>query len=173
VNTQNLALPNGKPDVAPDAWVAPDAVLAGPVSVGSGTGIWYTAVLRADSEPITVGAGSNIQDGCVLHTDAGAPLTVGDGVSVGHRAVLHGCAVDDDTLVGMGAIIMNGARIGRGCLVAAGALVVEGVEVPDGMLVAGFPAKVRRPVTGEESAALRANAENYRRLARIHAEAVR
>lgn len=170
MSSQIVDLPNGKPNVARDAWVAPGAILAGAVRVHSGAGIWYAAVLRADSEPITVGLGSNVQDGCVLHTDAGSPLRIGAGVSVGHRAVLHGCTVGDDTLIGMGAIVMNGAQIGRSCLIAAGALVVEGTEVPDGMLAAGFPAKVRRPLTDDEAANLRENAANYRRLARIHAE---
>ncbi|WP_308816606.1 gamma carbonic anhydrase family protein [Pseudonocardia alni] len=164
-----VGLPAGEPDVDPTAWVAPGAVLAGAVRLGEEVGIWYTAVLRADAEPIVVGRGSNIQDGSVLHTDAGFPLTVGAGVSVGHRAVLHGCTVGDDTLVGMGSVVMNGARIGRHCLVAAGALVLEGTEVPDGSLVAGVPAKVRRTLTDEERAGLTANAENYRRLARLHA----
>lgn len=173
MSSQIVDLPNGRPDVAQDAWVAPGAVLAGAVRIRSGAGIWYSAVLRADSEPITVGPGSNVQDGCVLHTDPGSPLRIGAGVSVGHRAVLHGCTVGDDTLIGMGAIVMNGAQLGRGCLVAAGALVVEGTEVPDGVLVAGFPAKIRRPLTDDEAASLRTNAANYRRLAQIHAGATR
>lgn len=168
-DTLLLGLPVGEPELDPTAWVAPGAVLAGAVRLHAGASVWYTAVLRADAEPIVVGRGSNIQDGSVLHTDVGFPLTVGAGVSVGHRAVLHGCTIGDDTLVGMGAVVMNGARIGHGCLVAAGAIVLEGTEVPDGSLVAGVPAKVRRPLTDDERAGLTANAEEYRRLTRVHA----
>jgi carbonic anhydrase/acetyltransferase-like protein (isoleucine patch superfamily) len=166
-----VTLPNGGPTVHPEAWVAPGAVLAGAVTVGAGSSVWYTAVLRADLEPVTLGAGSNIQDGAVLHADPGFPLSVGDGVSVGHRAVLHGCTIGDGCLVGMGAVVMNGARIGAGSLVAAGAVVLEGAEVPPGSLVAGLPAKVRRELTADEAAGLALNAEVYRDLARVHAAA--
>jgi carbonic anhydrase/acetyltransferase-like protein (isoleucine patch superfamily) len=139
--------------------------------VEAGASVWYTAVLRADLEPITLGAGSNIQDGAVLHADPGFPLSIGAGVSVGHRAVLHGCTIGDGSLIGMGAVVMNGARIGAGTLVAAGAVVLEGTEVPPGSLVAGLPAKVRRALTGDEAAGLRLNAEGYREMARVHAAA--
>jgi carbonic anhydrase/acetyltransferase-like protein (isoleucine patch superfamily) len=165
-----LALSSGRPTVADGAWVAPGATVVGAVAVGAGSSVWYGAVLRGDGDRIAVGARTNIQDGCVLHTDPGFPLTLGDGVSVGHRAVLHGCTVGDDTLVGMGAVVLNGARIGPRCLVAAGALVLEGVEVPAQSLVAGAPAKVRRELTEEEVARLRANAATYEQLARLHAE---
>jgi carbonic anhydrase/acetyltransferase-like protein (isoleucine patch superfamily) len=124
--------------------------------------------VRAESEPIIIGAGSNVQDGCVLHTDPGAPLTIGSGVSVGHRAVLHGCTIGDDTLIGMGAIVMNGATVGSECLVAAGAILLEGTEVPDGTLVAGAPAKVRRQLSADERTNIRTNANNYRKLAGDH-----
>ena len=169
---QLIALPVGRPTVADDAWIAPGATLVGAVTVGPGSSVWYGAVLRGDGDRIVVGARTNIQDGCVLHADPGVPLTLGDGISVGHRAVLHGCTVGDDTLVGMGAVVLNGARIGTSCLIAAGALVLEGVEIPPRSLVAGAPAKVRRPLTDDEVARLRANADTYERLMRLHAGAV-
>ena len=165
-----LALPDRRPSIDADAWVAPGATVVGDVAVGPASSVWYGAVLRGDGDRIALGARTNVQDGCVLHTDPGFPLTLGDGVSVGHRAVLHGCTVGDDSLVGMGAVVLNGARIGRNCLVAASALVLEGVEIPDGSLVAGAPAKVRRPLTDDEVAALRANADTYVELMRRHAD---
>ena len=169
-----LALPSAGsgpvgPTVDADAWVAPGATLVGAVTVGPGSSIWYGAVLRGDGDRITVGARTNVQDGCVLHADPGVPLTLGDGVSVGHRAVLHGCTVDDDTLVGMGATVLNHAHIGPRCLVAAGSVVLEGVEVPAQSLVAGSPAKVRRALTDEEVESLRTNATTYEELMRRHA----
>ena len=157
------------PSVDADAWVAPGATLVGAVALGPASSVWYGAVLRGDGDRIAVGARTNVQDGCVLHADPGVPLTLGDGVSVGHRAVLHGCTVGDDTLIGMGAVVLNGARIGPRCLVAAGALVLEGVEVPEGSLVAGAPAKVRRQLTDDEVERLRANAATYVDLMRRHA----
>lgn len=150
-----------RPTVDPSAWIAPGAVVVGDVSVGPEASVWYAAVLRGDGDSITVGARSNVQDGCVLHADPGFPLRVGAGVSVGHRAVLHGCTVDDDVLVGMGAIVMNGARIGSGTIIGAGAVVAAGVEVPPRSLVLGLPAKVRREVTDDELAEVLANAATY------------
>ena len=165
---QLLALPSGRPTIADGAWVAPGATVVGAVTVGAGSSVWYGAVLRGDGDRITVGERTNIQDGCVLHADPGVPLTLGDGISVGHRAVLHGCTVGDDTLVGMGAVVLNGARVGPRCLVAAGALVLDGAEIPAQSLVAGAPAKVRRPLTDEEVARLRENATTYERLMSLH-----
>lgn len=150
------------PAVHPDAWVAPGATLVGRVTLQAEVSVWFGAVLRADGDSIEVRAGSNIQDGSVLHTDPGFPLTVGRNVSVGHGAVLHGCTIGDDVLVGMRATVLNGARIGAGTLVAAGAVVLEGTDVPPGSLVAGVPAKVRRPLTDDEVEGLRANARSYR-----------
>ena len=164
-----LALGDARPAVDDTAWVAPTATLIGAVTLGPAAGVWYGAVLRADHDRISVGARTNIQDGCVLHADPGIPLTLGTGITVGHRAVLHGCTVGDDTLIGMGAIVLNGARIGPRCLVAAGALVLEGVEIPPQSLVAGAPAKVRRPLTDEEAERLRDNATTYEQLMRRHA----
>lgn len=150
-----------EPIVDPSAWIAPGAVLVGDVSVGPEASVWYTAVLRGDGDSITVGPRSNVQDGCVLHADPGFPLRVGAGVSVGHRAVLHGCTVDDDVLVGMGAIVMNGARVGSGTIIGAGAVISAGVEVPPRSLVLGVPAKVRREVADDELAEVLANAATY------------
>jgi carbonic anhydrase/acetyltransferase-like protein (isoleucine patch superfamily) len=162
----------GHPTVAADAWVAPGAVLAGAVTLGPRASVWYTAVVRADTETISIGAGTNIQDGTVVHADPGFPARVGTGVTVGHRVVLHGCTVEDDVLVGMGAVVMNGARIGAGSLIAAGAVVLAGTDIPAGSLVAGVPAKVRRPLTDEERADIGRSARTYRALARTHAEAL-
>jgi carbonic anhydrase/acetyltransferase-like protein (isoleucine patch superfamily) len=128
-------------------------------------------VLRADGDAITVGAGSNVQDGCVVHADPGFPASIGDGVVVGHGAVVHGCTVEDGALIGMGSTVLNGARIGAGSLVAAGAVVLEGTQVPPGSLVAGVPAKVRRPLTQDEAAGIRAGAADYVARAKHHAGA--
>jgi carbonic anhydrase/acetyltransferase-like protein (isoleucine patch superfamily) len=148
--------------VADTAWVAPGATLVGEVTVLEHASVWYACVLRGDGDRIRIGAGSNIQDGCVVHADPGFPVTVGKGVSVGHRAILHGCTVEDNVLVGMGAIVLNGAYIGRGSLVAAGAVVLEGTQVPPNSLVAGVPAKVRRDTTEEERHGIAATASRYR-----------
>ena len=156
------------PAVDPSAFVAPNAVVVGAVTVAARAGIWYGAVLRGDAETIAVGADTNIQDNCTLHADPGFPLVLGERISVGHNAVLHGCTVEDDVLVGMGATVLNGARIGSGSLIAAGAVVTQGTEVPPGSLVAGVPAKVRRPLTEEERAGIKANAEGYLLLAEAH-----
>jgi carbonic anhydrase/acetyltransferase-like protein (isoleucine patch superfamily) len=163
-----LALECGSPTVDASAWVAPTATFVGRVNLGPDSSVWYQAVLRADSEEIWIGSGSNIQDGVVAHVDPGFPLTIGRNVSVGHNAVLHGCTVGDGTLVGMGAVVMNGAVVGDNCLVAAGALVTEGAQIPPRSLVAGVPAKVRRELTDEEIEHGTANALTYRELAGVH-----
>jgi carbonic anhydrase/acetyltransferase-like protein (isoleucine patch superfamily) len=157
------------PDVDPSAWVAPTAVLVGRVRLGAGASAWYGAVLRGDGDDIGVGARSNVQDGAVLHADPGFPVSVGDGVVIGHGAVVHGCTVEDGVLVGMGSTVLNGVRIGAGSLVAAGSVLLEGTQVPPGSMVAGVPAKVRRPVTDDEAAGIRLVAEHYVELARQHA----
>jgi carbonic anhydrase/acetyltransferase-like protein (isoleucine patch superfamily) len=161
---RSMLLPFGgtSPHVHGDAYVAAGAVLVGQVRLEASASVWFNAVLRADSEPITIGAGSNVQDNVSCHVDSGFPLTVGRDVSVGHNAVLHGCTVEDGALVGMGAIVMNGALIGAGSLVAAGAVVLEGTVVPSGTLVAGVPARVRRELTDDEAAGIRGNAAGYR-----------
>jgi len=144
-----------------DYWVAPDAVAIGKVTLGRGVGVWFGAVLRGDNEPIAIGDGTNIQEHTIIHTDPGKPVTVGSGCTVGHRATLHGCTIGDNTLVGMGATILNGAVIGNDCLIGAGALVTEGKVVPDGSLVMGMPAKVVRPLDEAAIEGLRTSARNY------------
>jgi carbonic anhydrase/acetyltransferase-like protein (isoleucine patch superfamily) len=145
----------------PSAFVAAGARVIGGVTLGPGASVWYNAVLRADGDTITVGAGSNLQDNVSVHVDAGRPVVIGENVSVGHNAVVHGCTIGDGSLIGMGAVVLNGARIGSGCLIAGGAVVLEGAEIPDGSLVAGVPGKVRRELTEEERAGLLRNAEHY------------
>lgn len=161
------------PDLAPprvhdSAFVAAGAVVVGNVSVAERASIWYNAVLRAENEPITIGEGSNLQDNVSCHVDHGFPLTVGSNVSVGHGAVLHGCAIEDGVLIGMASTVMNGSVIGAQSLVAAGAVVLEGTIVPPRSLVAGVPAKVRRSLTDDEVAGLRQNAEHYLSHAVLH-----
>ncbi|GAB2688805.1 VOC family protein [Thalassiella azotivora] len=155
----------GRPVLHPESWVAPDVALVGAVTLDAGSSVWFGSVLRADDSPIHLGEGSNLQDGCVVHPGRDLPVTVGRRVSVGHRAVLHGCTVEDDVLVGMGAVVLNGARIGRESLVAAGAVVREGTVVPPRSLVTGVPAAVKREVTGEEVERIHRNAETYVALA--------
>ena len=154
-------LPFGSPQIDDEAFVAPTAVVVGAVTMGPRSSIWYGAVARADAEVIEIGADSNVQDGCTLHSDPGFPLVVGRGVTVGHRVVLHGARIDDDVLVGMGSVVMNGAHIGSGSIVAAGAVVTQGTQVPPGSLVAGVPAKVIRPANENDGLHIRGNAASY------------
>ncbi len=149
------------PRVAETAWVAESAAVIGRVSLAEGASVWYGAVLRGDNDHITVGARSNVQDGSVLHTDMGFPLTLGEDVTVGHQAMLHGCTVGDGSLIGVQAVVLNGARIGRHCLVGAGAVVTEGKAFPDGSLILGAPAKAVRTVTPEQIERLRLGALHY------------
>lgn len=149
------------PDIHPDTWVAPDANLIGRVVLEEGASVWFCATLRGDNEEIRVGAGSNVQENCVLHTDMGYPLTIGANCTIGHKAMLHGCTIGDGSLIGMGATVLNGARIGRGCLIGAGALVTEGKEIPDGSLVMGAPGKVVRVLDMEAQARLLRSAAGY------------
>lgn len=146
-------------------FIAPNAAVIGNVTLKDRSSVWFSCVLRGDAERIEIGAGSNIQDGSVLHADPGFPLVIGDKVTVGHNAMLHGCTVGEGSLVGIAAVVLNGARIGRNCLIGAGALVTEGMEIPDGSLVLGAPAKVRRQFSEEEQAAIGRNAEHYVRNA--------
>lgn len=146
---------------AGEAWIAPDAVLIGRVRVAPGASVWWGAVLRGDNELIDIGPGSNVQDGCVLHTDMGFPMTIGAGCTVGHKAILHGCVLEDNVLVGMGAVVLNGARIGRNSLVGAKALVPEGRHIPERSLAVGVPAKVVRELSDEGIAGLEASARGY------------
>jgi carbonic anhydrase/acetyltransferase-like protein (isoleucine patch superfamily) len=163
-----IALGDKTPQVADTAWVAPNATLAGSVVIGDGASVWYGAVLRADNEPITIGARTNVQDNCAFHVDKGMPVLLGEGVSVGHGAVIHGATIGDHVLVGMGAIVMNGAVIGSESLIAAGALVAEGVVIPARSLVAGVPGKVRRELTDDEVATLHNNAAIYEEHRELH-----
>ncbi|MDT0138878.1 gamma carbonic anhydrase family protein [Acidovorax sp. PRC11] len=149
------------PRVAESAWVADSAEVMGNVVLGEDASIWFGAVLRGDNETLSIGAGSNVQDGSVLHSDLGQPLTVGERVTVGHKVVLHGCTVGDESLIGIGAVVLNGARIGRHCLVGAGALVTEGKEFPDGSMILGSPAKAVRQLTPEQIEGLRKSAQTY------------
>lgn len=149
------------PELAADAWVAPGAQLVGQIVLQARASVWFNAVLRGDNEAISVGAGSNVQDGTICHTDMGFPLTIGAECTIGHMAILHGCTIGDRTLVGMGASVLNGARIGAGVLVGAGSLVTEGKEIPDRVLVVGRPAKVVRDLTEAEVAGLVASAKRY------------
>ncbi|MFF5858679.1 gamma carbonic anhydrase family protein [Streptomyces sp. NPDC012751] len=157
-----------EPRIDPGAFVAPTASVIGDVTLHAGASVWYGAVVRADVERITVGARANVQDNVTLHADPGFPVTVGERVSIGHNAVVHGATVEDDCLVGMGATVLNGAVIGAGSLVAAQALVPQGMVVPPGSLVAGVPAKVRRSLTEEERAGVVLNGTLYAELAEAH-----
>jgi carbonic anhydrase/acetyltransferase-like protein (isoleucine patch superfamily) len=149
------------PTFGDGAWAAPSADLIGDVRLGAHASIWFGAVIRADNTPIMIGDGSNIQDGAVGHSDPGAPLIIGAGVTVGHQAILHGCTVRDGALVGMGARVLNGAVIGERCLIGAGALVTEGKQFEPGMLIVGTPARAIRALTDTEIAALALSAAHY------------
>ena len=162
------------PRIDPTAFVAPSAEIIGRVTVGPGSSIWYQAVLRGDLEAIVIGGGSNIQDHCTLHTSDGvSPCVVGDGVTVGHRAILHGCSIGDRALIGMGAVVMDRAVVEAECIVAAGALVTEGKRLKSGLLYAGVPARERRALTDAERAFLARSAEHYREMASLHRRTLR
>ncbi|MBT9465642.1 gamma carbonic anhydrase family protein [Hydrogenophaga sp.] len=152
------------------SWVAPGAQVIGNVTLAEGASVWFNAVLRADNEPMHIGKGTNVQDGAVLHSDPGFPLTLGDHVTVGHQAMLHGCTVGEGSLIGIGAVVLNGARIGRNCLVAAGAVVTEGKTFPDGSLIVGAPAVLKREMTPAQINDLEASALHYMRNASRFAE---
>jgi carbonic anhydrase/acetyltransferase-like protein (isoleucine patch superfamily) len=150
-----------RPDIAPSAWVADSAQIIGRVVMAEDASVWYGAVLRGDNETITLGARSNVQEGSVLHTDMGFPLTLGEDVTVGHQCMLHGCTVGDGSLIGIQAVVLNGARIGKNCLVGAGAVVTEGKEFPDNSLILGAPAKAVREISPEQAARMRAGTLHY------------
>jgi len=149
--------------ILPDGffWIADTACVIGDIRIEENVGIWFGSVLRGDNEPISIGAGSNIQENCVFHTDMGYPLTVGRGCTIGHKATLHGCTVADNSLIGMGATVLNGARIGRNCLIGAGALVTEGRDIPDNSLVLGSPAKPVRQLDEKAIEMLKWSAQHY------------
>ena len=144
-----------------DSWIAPQACVIGNVHLAAGASVWFNAVLRADSEPITVGEDSNVQDAAVLHADPGFPLTLGKGVTVGHHAMLHGCAVGDYSLIGINAVVLNGATIGRYCIIGANALITEGKQIPDGSMVVGSPARVIRAISDDHRHMLEQSAAHY------------
>jgi carbonic anhydrase/acetyltransferase-like protein (isoleucine patch superfamily) len=162
---------NSAPKVDRTAWAAPNATLIGAVTMEAHSSVFYGAVLRADVDAIRIGAGSNIQDNVTMHTDAGLALTVGSRVSIGHGAVIHGCTIEDDCLIGMNSTILNGAVIGAGSLIAAGTVVLENTIVPRGSLVAGVPGKAVRSLTADEQASLIENARHYAELSQAHEKA--
>ena len=154
-------LGDAHPQVAASAWVADSAQVIGDVALAEGASVWFGAVLRGDNTRLQIGARTNVQDGAVLHSDAGQPLTLGDDVTIGHQAMLHGCTVGDGSLIGIQAIVLNGARIGKSCLVGAGAVVTEGKQFEDGWLILGAPAKAVRPLTPEQLEGLARSADGY------------
>lgn len=159
------ALGDRRPDLAADAWVAPGAHVIGDVVLGPRASVWFGSALRGDNETITVGEGSNVQENCVFHTDMGYPLTIGRDCTIGHKVMLHGCTIGDNSLIGMGAIVLNGAKIGRNCLIGAGALITEGKEIPDGSMVLGAPGKVVRELDAATIQTLTASALHYQQRA--------
>ncbi|WP_416877362.1 gamma carbonic anhydrase family protein [Litorimonas sp.] len=150
-----------KPQLADDVWVADSATVVGNVIMEAGSSVWFGTVIRGDNEPIKIGAGSNIQDNAVLHSDPGSPLTIGDDVTVGHQAMLHGCTIDDNSLIGIGATVLNGAKIGKNCLIGAHALITEGKVIPDNSVVMGSPGKIVKQVPQAQEAMLKASADYY------------
>ena len=155
------ALDGLRPEIAEDTWIAPDANLIGRIVVETGGSVWFGCTLRGDNEEIRVGAGSNVQENVVCHTDPGFPLRIGSGCTIGHKAMLHGCVIGENSLIGMGATVLNGARIGRNCLIGAGALITEGKEIPDGSLVMGAPGKVVRQLDEAAIDGLKMSALHY------------
>ena len=156
-------------------WIAPNAAVMGRVILHKNASVWFGATLRGDNDPITIGEGSNVQDGSVLHTDTGSPLTIGKNVTVGHMVMLHGCTIGDNTLVGIGSIVLNGAKIGKNCLIGANCLITEGKQIPDNSLVMGAPGKVVREVSEQQAMTLAAGSmhyvENWKRYRRELTEA--
>ena len=142
-------------------WIAPNASVLGDVNLERDASIWFNAILRADNEPITIGEGSNVQDGAIIHTDPGYACNIGKKVTVGHMAMLHGCSIGDGSLIGIGSVVLNGAKIGRNCIIGSKALVTEGMEVPDGSMVLGIPGKIKKTLTEEEQSVVPLGAEHY------------
>ncbi|MDR2015575.1 MAG: gamma carbonic anhydrase family protein [Azoarcus sp.] len=155
------ALDGCRPQIGEGSWIAHNATIIGDVRIGRFVSIWYNAVVRGDNEPIEIGDGTNIQDGSVLHNDEGVPLTIGENVSVGHMAMLHGCTIGDGCLIGINAVVLNNAVVGRDCLIAANALIPEGKTIPDRSLVVGSPGRILRTLTDEEIMRMRGNALHY------------
>jgi carbonic anhydrase/acetyltransferase-like protein (isoleucine patch superfamily) len=163
-----LNLGEDRPEVADSAWVAPNATVVGRVRLAADVSIWYGAVLRGDENTIEIGAGSNVQDNCVFHTDPGVPLRIGESVNIGHGAIVHGATVEDGSLIGMGAILLNGSLIGEGSIIGAGTLIPQGARIPPHSLVIGSPGKVRRTTTEEERARVLDGCRQYVLRARRH-----
>ena len=159
------ALDGNAPDMHPDTWVAPDANLIGKVVMEEGSSVWFGTTIRADHEEIRIGRGSNVQENCVMHVDMGFPLTIGADCTIGHKVMLHGCTIGDNSLIGMGATVLNGAKIGKNCLIGAGALITENKVIPDGSLVMGAPGKVVRQLDQDAIAHLTQSALSYQRNA--------
>lgn len=155
------ALGSKQPTLSKNHFVAPDAVVIGDVIIGDAVTVWFHVVIRGDNDTITIGDGSNIQDGSVLHVDEGVPLTIGERVTVGHKVMLHGCIIGDGSLIGMNAVVLNHANIGKNCLIGANALVTEGMQIPDGSLVLGSPAKVIKPVSDAALEVMRSGTQSY------------
>ena len=153
-----------------NAWAAHDADIIGNVTIGDESSVWYHTVIRGDAAPIVIGAGSNVQDGCIIHVDTSHPCTIGNSVSIGHGALIHGCTIGDNTLIGMGAIVLNGAKIGEDCIIGAGALVTQDMVIPDGMMAFGSPAKIIRPLTEEEKKRNQTNAITYMLMKNVQPE---
>lgn len=167
------ALGDDSPKLHEDTWVAPDANLIGKVVLEEGGSVWFGATIRADHEEIRIGAGTNVQENCVFHVDAGYPLTVGPGCTIGHKVMLHGCTIGTNSLIGMGATVLNGARIGDNCLIGAGALIPENKLIPDGSLVMGMPGKVVRELDDKTIDSLRVSALQYQKKMRLFREDLR
>lgn len=167
------ALGNHAPQIHPDTWVAPDANLIGKVVMEAGSSVWFGATLRADHEIIHIGAGTNVQENTVMHIDRGYPLTIGINCTIGHKVMLHGCMIGDNTLIGMGATILNGAKIGNNCLIGAGALVTERKEIPDGSLVMGTPGRVVRQLDEQSIKMLEGSAIHYQQNMRVFRDELR
>ncbi len=161
------------PQIADTAWVAPNATVIGNIRLEAESSVWFNVVMRGDNDLMTIGARSNIQDGTVIHTDTGIPMTVGQGVTVGHQAMIHGCTIGDNSLIGIQAVILNRAKIGNNCLIGAGSLIPEGKEIPDNSLVMGTPGKVIRELSDAEIRMLKASADHYVENARRYREQLR
>ena len=142
-------------------WIAPNASVIGEVNLERDASIWFNAILRADNEPITIGEGSNVQDGAIIHTDPGYACNIGKKVTVGHMAMLHGCSIGDGSLIGIGSVVLNGAKIGKNCIIGSKALVTEGMDVPDGSMVLGIPGKIKKILTEEEQSVVSLGADHY------------
>lgn len=155
-----------KPVLGKNVFVAEGAIIKGNVNIGDESSVWFNAVIRTEKEPIMIGKCTNIQDNCVLHVDPNTRIVIGDRVTIGHGAIIHGCSIGDETLIGMGAIVMNNAVIGKHCIIGAGAIVTEGVNIPDNSVVMGAPGKIKRSVSDEEAKHLSVSAEHYRNIAR-------